>query len=42
MSTLIHGIGRLFTALFSTDRAPLDPDAMSLHDWADLPPHHPS
>jgi hypothetical protein len=41
MSTLIHSIGRLFAALFTTPSAPLDPEAMSLHDWADLPSHHP-
>ena len=42
MSTLIHALGRLFATLFSADRAPLDPDSMSLQEWADLPAHHPA
>jgi hypothetical protein len=41
MSTLIERLGKLVSAIFSTTRAPVDPDAMSVHDWADLPVHHP-
>jgi hypothetical protein len=41
MSSVITLLGRLFATLFSADRAPIDPDSMSLHDWADLPAHHP-
>jgi hypothetical protein len=42
MSSLFTRLARLVAGLFATDRAPLDPDSMSLHDWADLPAHHPS
>lgn len=42
MSTLMQALGRLFAGLFSADPAPLDPEAMTLRDWADLPAHHPS
>ena len=41
MSTLLALLGRLAITLFSSDRAPVDPETMSLHDWADLPSHHP-
>lgn len=41
MSSLLLQLGRLFATLFSSDHAPLDPETMSLHDWADLPAHHP-
>ena len=41
MSNVITLLGRLFATLFAADQAPLDPDSMSLHDWADLPAHHP-
>jgi hypothetical protein len=41
MSTLFNWIGRLVTAVFSAGQAPQDPEAMSLHDWADLPTYHP-
>lgn len=42
MSNVITLLSRLFTALFTPDQGPIEPDSMSLHDWADLPPHHPS
>ena len=42
MSNIITLLSRLFTALLEQDQAPVDPDSMSLHDWADLPAHHPS
>jgi hypothetical protein len=42
MSNIITLLSRLFTALLASDPAPVDPDSMSLHDWADLPAHHPS
>ena len=42
MSNIIALLNRLFTALLATDPAQPDPDSMSLHDWADLPAHHPS
>jgi hypothetical protein len=42
MSNVVTLLNRLFTALFAVDSAPVEPDDMSLHDWADLPPHHPS
>jgi hypothetical protein len=42
MSTIATLLRRLFTALLEQDPAPVDPDTMSLHDWADLPPHHPA
>ncbi|MGB3335584.1 MAG: hypothetical protein WBA73_00245 [Devosia sp.] len=42
MSTMLQMFGRLFAGLFSAGQTQLDPDAMSLHDWADLPAHHPS
>ncbi len=41
MSSLLLQIGRLFAGLFAPSSAPLDPESMSLHDWADLPVHHP-
>ena len=42
MSTLLSQLGRLFAGLFASDTAPVDPEAMTLRDWADLPAHHPS
>lgn len=41
MSNLLAIVGRLLTGMFASDRAAVDPDSMSLHDWADLPSHHP-
>jgi hypothetical protein len=42
MSNIITLLNRLFTALLTSESSPVDPDSMSLHDWADLPSHHPS
>ena len=42
MSNIITLLSRLFTALLAQDQASIDPDSLSLHDWADLPAHHPS
>lgn len=42
MSSAITLLSRLFAALFTADQATIEPDCMSLRDWADLPPHHPS
>lgn len=42
MSTLITLLRRLITTLRAADPAQPDPDSMNLHDWADLPAHHPS
>jgi hypothetical protein len=36
--TLARRIARLFA---DTPVSGADPDAMSLHQWADLPPYHP-
>jgi hypothetical protein len=36
--TIAVWLGRLLVATQTRD---IDPDALSLHDWADLPPHHP-
>jgi hypothetical protein len=41
MSSILTRIARLARALFTAGTPPLDPEAMSLHDWADLPTHHP-
>ena len=41
MSNLMSLLGRLVASLFSSARMPLDPEDMALHDWADLPVHHP-
>ena len=41
MSSLLKTVRRLASALFTTPAIPTDPDTMSLHDWADLPAHHP-
>ncbi|WP_186767057.1 hypothetical protein [Devosia ginsengisoli] len=41
MSSLLTQIHRLFAGLFATSSTPVDPESMSLHDWADLPSHHP-
>lgn len=40
MSTLRRLLARLFDARASHSRRPL-PDELALHDWADLPTHHP-
>jgi hypothetical protein len=37
LARLVARLGRLFAPV----RPSLHPDCMSLHDWADLPPHHP-
>jgi hypothetical protein len=42
MSNIISRLTRLLTALFTSDATSIEPDSMSLHDWADLPAHHPS
>jgi hypothetical protein len=42
MSNVITLLNRLWTAVFTSDVASVEPDSMSLHDWADLPAHHPS
>ena len=42
MSSITTLLSRLFAALFASGPAQPDPDNMSLHDWADLPVHHPS
>ncbi|SEP60284.1 hypothetical protein SAMN05428969_0074 [Devosia sp. YR412] len=42
MSNLLKLFHRLVAVMLSTERTTLDPDSMSLHDWADLPAHHPS
>ena len=41
MSSLINIVHRLAAALFTAPAILTDPDTMSLHDWADLPAHHP-
>jgi hypothetical protein len=41
MSNLFQMFSRLVAALVSSERSAPDPDSMSLHDWADLPAHHP-
>jgi len=41
MSSLSRKLRRLLAGLFAPAPAPLDPESMSLHDWADLPAHHP-
>ncbi|WP_338721823.1 hypothetical protein [Devosia sp. XK-2] len=40
MYILTRLLARLGKAL-SAPRTARNPDNMSLHDWADLPPHHP-
>lgn len=42
MSSLFTAISRLLAGLFTATRPAHDPDSMSLHDWADLPAHHPA
>ena len=42
MSSIITQLRRLFTALFAAEQVTIEPDCMSLQDWADLPPHHPA
>lgn len=41
MSSIFQIIARLVAGLFASERPTPDVDAMSLHDWADLPAHHP-
>ena len=41
MSTALHAFRRLAARFQARRAATPDPDSMSLHDWADLPPHHP-
>lgn len=41
MSNAITLVRRLVASLFTVPSLPTDPDTMSLHDWADLPVHHP-
>lgn len=41
MSSLLRLV-RLVAGLFASERAPLEPEGMSLQDWADLPVHHPA
>lgn len=40
MSILARLLARL-GRLFAPERPSHNPDSMPLHDWADLPPHHP-
>ena len=42
MSSLKSLLGRLVASLLSPGRASSEPESMSLHDWADLPAHHPA
>lgn len=42
MSNLVTMLRRLLARLSVTGPAPVDPDALSPRDWADLPTHHPS
>ncbi|MHA6299828.1 hypothetical protein [Devosia sp. CAU 1758] len=37
LARLLARLGRLF----APERLTPNPNCMSLHDWADLPPHHP-
>jgi hypothetical protein len=41
MSSLLGLFGRIHAALFTVQPAEVDPDAMSLQQWADLPVYHP-
>ena len=41
MSSLVTLLGRLFAGLFTPAATPLDPESLSLNEWADLPAHHP-
>ncbi|WEK04050.1 MAG: hypothetical protein P0Y65_17975 [Candidatus Devosia phytovorans] len=41
MSSILATIGRLVATWFAAERGGIHPDEMSLHDWADLPSHHP-
>ncbi|MET3927167.1 hypothetical protein [Devosia sp. 2618] len=41
MSNLKVLVTRLFAGNARTKRVSRDPEAMSLREWADLPPHHP-
>lgn len=41
MSNLWNFLTRQLVAWLSSDSKPLEPESMSLRDWADLPPHHP-
>lgn len=42
MSIMLSRFGRLFATLFAAGPSSVDPETMSLRDWADLPAHHPS
>jgi len=42
MFSLLSFIARTLAAVFSARQAAVDPDRLSLQDWADLPHHHPS
>ncbi|WP_240231582.1 hypothetical protein [Devosia lacusdianchii] len=41
MSSILTILSRLLAVFAPADRAPTDPDTLSLRDWADLPVHHP-
>ena len=41
MSSLIQRLSRIVAALFSARHVPVDPETMSLQEWADLPVYHP-
>jgi hypothetical protein len=41
MFQLLRKLRHWIAARFTPARPSPDPDAMELHDWADLPPHHP-
>lgn len=41
MSSLSALVRRRVAKWFVAPRQSTHPDTMSLHDWADLPPHHP-
>lgn len=42
MSNLLSLLHRLLAALVAPVSSASPADAMSLHDWADLPVHHPN
>ena len=41
MSSLFNFLHRLLANLLAEPKPNTDLDGLSLHDWADLPPHHP-
>jgi len=41
MSTIFRIVAHWLGALFQSSGEPANPDQMSMHDWADLPVHHP-